>query len=132
MSDLAVLQCVPCKGGTLPLRGAGLVDLLARLGNDWRVVEGHHLEKEFRFKDFREALEFTNGAGPPPRHLPGLGEGPADRLDSQDRWPDRERLRLRSQVRPGDLRAVRTELAGRLRDHRAGRRNEEASGHAGT
>jgi 4a-hydroxytetrahydrobiopterin dehydratase len=63
MSDLAVLQCVPCKGGTPPLRGAGLDDLFARLGNDWRVVEVHHLEKEFRFKDFREALEFTNRVG---------------------------------------------------------------------
>jgi 4a-hydroxytetrahydrobiopterin dehydratase len=67
MSDLAVLQCVPCKGGTPPLRGAGLDDLFARLGNDWRVVEEHHLEKEFRFKDFREALEFTNRVGDPLR-----------------------------------------------------------------
>jgi 4a-hydroxytetrahydrobiopterin dehydratase len=38
-------------------------DLLARLGNDWRVVEQHHLEKEFRFKNFREALDFTNRVG---------------------------------------------------------------------
>jgi 4a-hydroxytetrahydrobiopterin dehydratase len=63
MSDLAMLQCVPCKGGTPPLRGAELDDLLARLGNDWRVVEEHHLEKEFPFKNFREALEFTNRVG---------------------------------------------------------------------
>ena len=40
MSDLAMLQCVPCKGGTPPLRGPEFDDLLARLGNDWRVVEG--------------------------------------------------------------------------------------------
>ena len=63
MSDLAMLQCVPCKGGTPPLRGPELDDLLARLGNDWRVVEQHHLEKEFRFKNFREALDFTNRVG---------------------------------------------------------------------
>ena len=63
MSDLAMLQCVPCKGGTPPLRGPGIDDLLARLGNDWRVVEEHHLEKEFRFKNFREALDFTNRVG---------------------------------------------------------------------
>ena len=63
MSDLAMLQCVPCKGGTPPLRGPELDDLLARLGNDWRVVEEHHLEKGFRFKDFREALDFTNRVG---------------------------------------------------------------------
>ena len=65
MSDLAMLQCVPCKGGTPPLRGLELDDLLARLGNDWRVVEEHHLEKEFHFKNFREALDFhQSGRGP--------------------------------------------------------------------
>jgi 4a-hydroxytetrahydrobiopterin dehydratase len=63
MSDLAMLQCVACKGGTPPLRGPELEDLLARLRNDWRVVEEHHLEKEFRFKNFREALDFTNRVG---------------------------------------------------------------------
>ncbi len=63
MSDLARLRCVPCEGGTPPLRGHELDDLLAQLGNDWRVVEGHHLEKEYRFKNFREALDFTNRVG---------------------------------------------------------------------
>ena len=63
MSDLAMLQCVPCKGGTQPLRGPELDDLLARLGNDWRVVQEHHLEKEFRFKNFREVLDFTDRVG---------------------------------------------------------------------
>jgi 4a-hydroxytetrahydrobiopterin dehydratase len=34
-----------------------------RLGGGWRVVDGHHLAKEFRFKDFRQALAFTNQVG---------------------------------------------------------------------
>ena len=63
MSDLAKLQCVPCRGGTPPLRGPELDELLARLGSDWRLVEEHHLDKEFRFKDFREAHDFTNRVG---------------------------------------------------------------------
>src|SRR5712692_5113265 len=86
MSDLAMLQCVPCKGGTPPLRQPELDDLLARLGNDWRVVKEHHLEREFRFKDFREALDFNirgghlvEGRAITPTSI-GLGEGPADRL----------------------------------------------------
>src|SRR5437764_12958475 len=29
----------------------------------WRVVNGHHLEKEFRFPDFAQALAFTNRVG---------------------------------------------------------------------
>ena len=63
MSDLAMRRCVPCKRGTPPLRGRDLDDLLARLDNDWRVLDGHHLEKEYRFRDFREALDFTVRVG---------------------------------------------------------------------
>jgi 4a-hydroxytetrahydrobiopterin dehydratase len=29
----------------------------------WRIVENHHLEKEFRFPDFAQALAFTNKIG---------------------------------------------------------------------
>ena len=63
MTDLATKQCVPCKGGVPPLEGAGLAKLHEQLGNDWRVVEAHHLEKTYRFADFREALAFTNRVG---------------------------------------------------------------------
>ena len=63
MTDLAAKECVPCKGGVPPLAGAELARLAAELGNDWRVVDGHHLEKEYRFPNFREALAFTNRVG---------------------------------------------------------------------
>lgn len=36
---------------------------MADLGNDWRLVDQHHLEKEYRFRNFRDALEFTNRVG---------------------------------------------------------------------
>jgi 4a-hydroxytetrahydrobiopterin dehydratase len=36
---------------------------LARLGGGWQVVEGHHLRNEYTFKNFRQALEFTNRIG---------------------------------------------------------------------
>lgn len=63
MSDLASQECVPCKGDVPPLAGDALRDLAQRLGNGWRVVDGHHLEKEYRFDDFRQALDFTNRIG---------------------------------------------------------------------
>ena len=62
-SALAARQCVPCKAGTPALAGAQLAALLDELGGGWRVVDGHHLEKEFRFDDFRSALAFTNRVG---------------------------------------------------------------------
>lgn len=63
MNELATKECVPCKGGVPPLKGQDLRKLLEQLGNGWRVVQEHHLEKEFTFKDFREALAFTNQIG---------------------------------------------------------------------
>jgi len=62
-SELAALECVPCKGGIPPLQGEALAAWAQRLGGGWQVVDDHHLAKEFRFKDFRQALGFTNRVG---------------------------------------------------------------------
>ena len=74
MSDLAAKQCVPCRGGVPPLAGDELEALHARLGHDWQVVGGHHLERTYRFDDFRQALDFTVRVG--------------DLAEDQDHHPD--------------------------------------------
>lgn len=61
--DLANRSCVPCRGGVLPLDRPQVSALLELLGNGWHDVDCHHLEKEFHFKDFKEALAFTNRVG---------------------------------------------------------------------
>jgi 4a-hydroxytetrahydrobiopterin dehydratase len=61
--SLADKACVPCKGGIPPLKGAELKALADQLGSGWSVVNEHHLEKEFKFKNFRDALAFTNRVG---------------------------------------------------------------------
>ncbi len=63
MAALAEKECVPCKGGTPPLKGRELADMAGQLKPGWRLVNEHHLEKEYKFKNFREALEFTNRVG---------------------------------------------------------------------
>lgn len=63
MNGLAQKECVPCKGGVAPLKGKELADLARQLPAGWRAVKDHHLEKEFEFKDFRQALDFTNRVG---------------------------------------------------------------------
>ena len=63
MSELAQKQCVPCRGGVPPLTGAELQALQAQLGTDWQVINEHHLEREYRFDDFRQALDFTVRVG---------------------------------------------------------------------
>ncbi len=67
MSDetcsLAQRECKPCQGGVPPLIGEPLEQLAAELANDWQVIDGHHLEKDYTFKNFAEALAFTNLVG---------------------------------------------------------------------
>lgn len=62
MSELASRECVPCRGGVPPLKGEPLAALLAQL-QGWEVINEHHLKKEYRVKDFREALAFVNRVG---------------------------------------------------------------------
>lgn len=62
MTNLTKKKCIPCKGGVPPLKGNALKELLAQL-KGWKVVNEHHLEKEYEFKDFKEALDFTNKVG---------------------------------------------------------------------
>ena len=63
MTDLAKKTCIPCRGGVPPLKGAQLEDLQDKLKNDWKIINEHHLEKEYSFKKFKEALDFTVKVG---------------------------------------------------------------------
>jgi 4a-hydroxytetrahydrobiopterin dehydratase len=62
MTELASKTCVPCRGDVPPLKGVELEEL-SRQVPGWEVVDEHHLRREFRFKNFREALDFVNRVG---------------------------------------------------------------------
>lgn len=62
MPDLAEQSCVPCRGGVPPLAGAELSSLAGQVP-EWTVVDGHHVEREFGFPNFVQALAFTNKVG---------------------------------------------------------------------
>ena len=61
--DLASKDCVPCRGGVPALSGDQLRELHEQLDEGWEVVHEHHLEKEFGFEDFAEALAYVNRVG---------------------------------------------------------------------
>lgn len=63
MSELSKKKCIPCKAGTPPIKGNELKRFMGELGNGWKLVEEHHLEKEYTFKNFKEALDFVNKVG---------------------------------------------------------------------
>jgi 4a-hydroxytetrahydrobiopterin dehydratase len=62
-SALTTEKCIPCRGGVPPLKGDELRAITRELGGAWRVVDEHHLEKDFTFPDFAQALSFTNAVG---------------------------------------------------------------------
>ena len=65
MLPLAQQVCVPCRGGLPPLTQTE-IDQLSPLVPDWQVVtrEGiARLERLFSFKNFAQALAFTNQVG---------------------------------------------------------------------
>ena len=62
-NELAKKECIPCRGGVPPLKGSEIETIHEKIDGGWQVVEDHHLEKEFVFKDFRQALDFTNKVG---------------------------------------------------------------------
>lgn len=64
MSELASRALIPPRGDeSKPLKDPELSDIHSLLGSEWLVVNGQHLEKEYKFKDFQSALDFTNKVG---------------------------------------------------------------------
>jgi len=62
LMSLAEKNCVPCKGGTPPLKGKATEDLQREVP-EWIVVNEHHLRRTFKFPDFVSALAFVNKVG---------------------------------------------------------------------
>ncbi len=65
MSDLKQMKCIACRKGEPALTDDEIRSLLPQIP-DWKIkeVDGmKRLERVFKFKDFSQALEFTNKIG---------------------------------------------------------------------
>lgn len=63
MSELAQKKCVACEGGTAPLTKDEASVFLKQL-NAWTLSgDARWISKEFKFKDFAEAMKFANVVG---------------------------------------------------------------------
>ncbi len=60
--DLTKQKCVPCEGGVEPLKRNEFEQYLEQV-KEWTVLEDKELQREFKFKDFGEALAFINKVG---------------------------------------------------------------------
>lgn len=55
-------KCVPCEGGTPALTPIQIKPLHAQVP-DWSIIENNRLQKEYKFKNFKQALIFINKVG---------------------------------------------------------------------
>ncbi|MGE5249552.1 MAG: 4a-hydroxytetrahydrobiopterin dehydratase [Bacteroidota bacterium] len=65
MSELSRLKCVACRGGEPTVTSEELREYLPQIP-EWRVIEVdgvQRLERQFKFKDFAQALAFVNRVG---------------------------------------------------------------------
>lgn len=61
-STLSEKECIPCEGDTEPLSTEQSEDLIEKI-NQWILIEDHHIEKIFQFKDFTHAMNFVQEVG---------------------------------------------------------------------
>jgi 4a-hydroxytetrahydrobiopterin dehydratase len=65
MTDLSQLKCVACRGGEPKLTNEQINELQPQVP-DWQVKEvdgGKRLERVFKFRNFAEAILFTDKIG---------------------------------------------------------------------
>ena len=58
--ELASKKCIPCSGGIPPMEKKEIDKYLNNLGNGWKVNSKGHINKEYKFQDFIEAMKFAN------------------------------------------------------------------------
>lgn len=63
MSNLLDKKCVPCSIGAIPLDTDEIKELLDNLQTGWKLIDNIKIEKTYKFKNFKEALDFTNKVG---------------------------------------------------------------------
>jgi 4a-hydroxytetrahydrobiopterin dehydratase len=76
MSELSEMKCTACRGDEPTLTDAEIADLRPQVP-EWQVVQREgikRLERVFRFRNFAQALAFTNRVG---EQAEGEGHHPA-------------------------------------------------------
>ncbi|PIR82765.1 4a-hydroxytetrahydrobiopterin dehydratase [Candidatus Kaiserbacteria bacterium CG10_big_fil_rev_8_21_14_0_10_59_10] len=63
MGEMSKKRCVPCEAGALPLFKPQAEELLKKLDGWALSADAKKITKEYRFKDFAEALAFANRVG---------------------------------------------------------------------
>ncbi len=62
MGNLHKKKCIPCDGGVPKLKSRAAKEFQKQTP-DWRIIKNHHISRDFKFKDFKTALNFVNKVG---------------------------------------------------------------------
>ncbi len=60
--DLTSLKCKACEGWMTPFSSQQIKDHLSKVFG-WNLIKDKKIEKDFRFRNFKEALDFVNNVG---------------------------------------------------------------------
>ncbi len=60
MKKLHQETCIPCTKDTPMLTSIELIELKDELDPHWEIVDNHHLYQKLRFKNFLDALNYSN------------------------------------------------------------------------
>ncbi|MFI5265344.1 MAG: 4a-hydroxytetrahydrobiopterin dehydratase [Candidatus Levyibacteriota bacterium] len=58
--DLINKKCVPCEGGVPPFTREQIETYKKEVSGEWQILDGKKIERKFKFKDFKESMEFVN------------------------------------------------------------------------
>ena len=58
--DLTQKHCVPCEGGTPPFTQERIAEYRPHIAEEWSVLDNTKLHRDFRFKNFKQAMAFVN------------------------------------------------------------------------
>lgn len=62
--DLKDKKCVPCSSYVPPLAREKKLEFLGSISSDWKLIHDEsRIRRDFKFKNFKRALEFANEVG---------------------------------------------------------------------
>jgi len=63
MDNLVDMKCVPCSIGADPFGEELIQSYLMDIDPEWKAIDNKYIERKFKFKDFKEGLDFTISIG---------------------------------------------------------------------
>lgn len=60
VGNLTKKKCVPCEGNEDPMSPDQIAVYKTHLRADWQVIDDKKIQRQYKFKDFKEAMDFVN------------------------------------------------------------------------